>query len=204
MYHVPYFKANNKEEILAFMQQHPFAIICGISPLCKPVATHIPVLLEERNGVLYIQGHLMRKQEHTIAFEENNNVLTIFNGPSSYISANLYQPQNVASTYNYQAVHASGTMHFFDGEQLIELLEKLTNFFEKDTNSVAAVKNMDAAYVQQHSKAIVGFEITITDIQHIFKLSQNKDHATQQRVQQFLQQGNEQQQQLAKAMDNNQ
>ena len=34
---------------------------------------------------------------------------------------------------------------------------------------------MDEAYVKQMMKAIVAFEIEITAVEHVFKLSQNKD-----------------------------
>ena len=173
MYNLPYFKAKDDKEVLAFMKANPFITLCGIDTNNKPVATHIPVLFEEREGKLFLQAHIMRKQNHTNAFEQNSNVLALFVSNHTYVSASLYEQKNIASTLNYMAVHVSGIIKFLGDEELYNLLVKLTDTFEGNSNSVAAIKNMDAAYVQNNMKAIVAFEIEVTDIQHVFKLSQN-------------------------------
>ena len=81
MYNIPYFKASNHEEVLQFMQAHPFIILCGASADGTPVATHVPVLFEEREDRLFLLAHVMKKQGHTEAFFENNQVLAIFMVP---------------------------------------------------------------------------------------------------------------------------
>ena len=43
MYDISYFKANDNEDVLAFMKAHPFVVLCGVGPDGKPVATHVPV-----------------------------------------------------------------------------------------------------------------------------------------------------------------
>lgn len=90
MYNIPYFKANDDAEVLAFMKAHPFIILCGVDESGSPVATHIPVLFAEKEGKLWLRAHIMRKQDHTVAFEKNNQVLAIFHGPHTYISAKNY------------------------------------------------------------------------------------------------------------------
>jgi transcriptional regulator len=104
MYHVPYFKANEQAEVMAFMKAHPFVTICGIDKNNLPVATHIPVLIEERGDKLYLQAHIMRKQDHHNAFENNGNVLVIFQGANAYVSSSWYHDDDRGSTWNYQAV----------------------------------------------------------------------------------------------------
>lgn len=178
MYHTPYFKATGNDEVLAFMQAHPFILLCGTDALGKLVATHVPVLIEERDGVLYLQAHIMRKQQHTRAFENNPNVLAVFQGAHTYVSASWYQHPQSASTWNYQAVHASGQLRFLNDVGLLTLLAKLTRHFENDAHSPALVEKMEDAYLQQMMKAIVGFEIEITALEHVFKLSQNRDEKT--------------------------
>ncbi len=69
MYNLPHFKADNQADVIAFMYAHPFITLCCVDAKGHPVATHIPVLFEEREGVLYLQAHIMRKQEHTLAME---------------------------------------------------------------------------------------------------------------------------------------
>ena len=164
------------------MHKNPFIVLCGVDENNKPVATHIPVLIEERDGKIYLQAHVMRKQLHTVAFENNANVLAIFSAAHGYISATNYTEQNTASTWNYQAVHASGTIHFLDDKALHYLLTKLTEKFENNPHSPALLQQMDEQYVIDLMKAIVAFEIELTNIEHVFKLSQNKDQATREKI----------------------
>jgi transcriptional regulator len=200
MYHVSYFKANNREEVIAFMKAHPFIVLCGVDNNGMPVATHLPVLIEVKNDRLYLQAHIMRKQDHTTAFEANPNVLAIFHGEHSYISAQLYNQQNTASTWNYSAVHASGIIRFLDDDGLYKLLVNLTNQFEGSPHTPASVKTMDESYVREHMKAIVAFEIEVTNLQHVFKLSQNKTAQEKSRIIAHLSSREVNQQQLAQKM----
>jgi transcriptional regulator len=190
MYDLTHFKATNQEEVIAFMKAHPFVVLCGIDASGKPVATHVPVLLVEKENKLFLQAHIMRKQLHTIAFETNQHVLAIFHGAHTYVSAQMYEPQNVASTWNYSAVHASGEIRFMDDAGLLALLTSLTAHFENNPHSPASMDKLDENYVSNHMKAIVGFEIEVTDLQHVFKWSQNKDEATKANITKGLEKGN--------------
>lgn len=203
MYNIPYFKANNDAEVLAFMKAHPFITLCGVAENGSPVATHIPVLFAEKEGKLWLRAHIMRKQDHTVAFEKNNQVLAIFQGPHTYISAQNYSPQNVASTWNYKAVHVKGILHFLNEEDLLQVLQDLTTHFENNHDSPASVKYMDSNYLTSMMKAIVAFEVEILDIQHVFKMSQNKDEETQQRIIHSLEKGNEEDKAVAAVMKAN-
>ena len=182
MYNISHFKANHESEVLTFMRDNPFAIICGVDENLKPIATQVPVLFEERDGKLILLAHIMRNQLHSKAFEKNSDVLVIFNSNSTYISAKNYQQQNTASTWNYQTVHANGVLKFVDDEMLYNILSRLTHQFENDENSPSSFNKLDKNYVKEHSKAIIGFEIEVTEIQHVFKMSQNKDDETKHKI----------------------
>ena len=186
MYHLDHFHTADFQDVLAFMKAHPFVVLCGIDDQGKPVATHIPVLIEERGGKTYLKAHVMRKQDHTLAYQTNSSVLAIFQGPQAYISASWYETQNVASTWNYQAVHASGNIRFLEEEELRILLEQLTAHFENNPHSPAQLANMDESYIVQHLKAIIAFEVELTEIQHVFKLSQNRDKHSFENIQKHL------------------
>ena len=69
------------------MHAHPFIILCGCDIENNPVATHIPVIIEERDEKIFLKAHVMRKQKHTVAFQQNQNVLAIFSGAHTYVSA---------------------------------------------------------------------------------------------------------------------
>jgi transcriptional regulator len=114
MYDIPYFKADHPEEVLSYMRANPFALICGVNEEGKPVATQVPFLFEQREDKLFLLGHVMKKQDHTNAFTKNPNVLVIFSGAHTYVSASWYENKQIASTWNYQSVQVSGTIRFQD------------------------------------------------------------------------------------------
>jgi transcriptional regulator len=189
MYHVPYFKANENSEVLAFMKAHPFVTICGIDKNNLPVATHIPVLIEEREGKLFLQAHIMRKQDHHLAFEGNSNVLVIFQGANAYVSSSWYHNDDRGSTWNYQAVHAKGQLRFLSEDELLNLLSNLTAHFEKDPDSPSQVKNLTDDYMKSNMKAIIALEIEVTDLQHVFKMSQNRNKKSYHNIVDQLEKG---------------
>ncbi len=200
MYNISYFKANNQEEVFAFMQANPFVTICGVDENGLPIAAQIPILIKQEDDKLIISGHLMRNQDHTNAFEKNNNVLVIFSAPSAFVSASWYKEKGIASTWNYQTVHAIGKMEMKDDAHLYQLLTDLTMHFEKDPNAPTQVKNLDPEYVQQNMKAIVSFDIEVTELKNVFKLSQNRDEESHQNIQKELSKGDAACQYMAAAM----
>ncbi|HEX4373076.1 MAG TPA: FMN-binding negative transcriptional regulator [Puia sp.] len=203
MYNIPYFKASDEKEVIDFMHNHPFIILCGADKNGKPAATHIPVLFEERDDKLFLIAHVMRKQSHTKAFEENANVLAIFYGPHTYVSASWYQDKTTASTWNYQAVHAHGILRFLNGERLHDLLTKLTEKFENNPHSPSLVQKMDKDYVARSMQAIIAFEIEITNVENVFKLSQNRDEKSYENIIEHLSSQDEDAKAVAETMKEN-
>ena len=104
MYNVPYFKEKDKNTVIDFMKQHPFAMLIGCNEN-KPVATQVPLLIEEKEGALLLTGHLMKNTDHHKAFLQNNNTLCVFTGAHTYVSASWYADPQTASTWNYMSVH---------------------------------------------------------------------------------------------------
>jgi len=175
MYSFPYFKGQDAEEVLQFMKEQPFIFLTGVDADNKPVATQVPVFIDEKDGKLFLTGHIMRKTDHQKAFEQNKNVLAVFTGPHTYVSATWYT-KAMGSTWNYMSVHAHGTIRFGDKEELVSVLRRLTLHYENgNTESVTVFDNLPAEYTESMMKGIVPFEIEITDLQHVFKLSQNRD-----------------------------
>jgi len=172
MYDIGYFKAEEKQDILAFMQAHSFATVIGTNQQL-PVASHLPLRIIEQNNELFLSGHLMRKSAHHFAFEKNKQVLVIFQTEPAYIHASWYENPAQASTVNYMAVHAAGEIVFGDEAETLAAIKNITDTHlgEDGPGSYAAIPE---AYITQHAKAIVSFTIKVTALQHVFKLSQNK------------------------------
>lgn len=176
MYSLPYFKEKDKQRIIDFIHQHPFAFICGADSSGIPVASQIPVFIDEIDGQLILSGHIMKKTDHHKAFEENKNVLCVFTGAHSYVSATWYSDPQQASTWNYMSVHARGELEFLDENGLIEVLKRTTLHFEKGNHASTTVfDNLPEEYRNKLIPAIVGFKIKVTEMDNVFKLSQNRD-----------------------------
>ena len=176
MYNFSYFKEKDKQRILAFIEQNPFAFLTGSYLTGKQVATQIPVLLEERDGQLFLQGHIMSKTDHHKALDENPNGLLLFTGPGCYVSASWYSNPQMGSTWNYMSVHVAGEVKFMKNEELIGFMRKLTLKFEKgNKQSPTFYDNLPDQFLNNMMPAIVGFEMKAEKIENVFKLSQNRD-----------------------------
>jgi len=145
------------------------------------VATQIPFLFEQRDDKLFLQGHFMKKQDHTNAFLKNPDVLVVFSGAHTYVSASWYENKQSASTWNYQSVQVAGSIRFQDVAFLYRLLTRLTETFETP-DSPSLVQHMDPAYVKQMMQAIVAFEMEVISVRHVFKLSQNRDKKSRENI----------------------
>ena len=172
MYKTKDFKEFEAQTVIAFMKENSFAMVIGIGNE-YPVATQIPLEVEEKNGKIFLHGHLMKKTDHHLAFEKNNNVLVLFTGPHCYVSASWYNDPQSASTWNYMTVHAKGKIIFTDEDGTYEAIKAVTNKYE-GTATKAEFNNMPQEYVKPLLKAIVGFSIEVEMLDNVFKLSQNK------------------------------
>lgn len=210
MYNLPYFKEQDHQVVLQFMREHPFATLAGCGIDNKPVATQVPLLIEERGDKLILQGHIMRQTDHHKAFEKNPEVLAMFTSPHIYVSATWYDNPSQGSTWNYITVHAHGQLRFTDENGLISLMKKLTLHFENNNPQSATIyDNLPDEYTSKLVKAIIGFEIEVQQIDNVFKLSQNRDEKSFHTIVEKLEQqghdgiyiANEMKQRAAKLFD---
>ena len=187
MYNLPYFKEGDQEVVLEFMRKHPFVFLTGVNEENKPVATQVPVFIDERDGKLFLTGHIMRNNDHHKAFEKNPNVLAVFTSPHVYVSATWYDDPHQASTWNYMSVHAKGTIRFGNKEDLIAILKRLTLHYENNnTASTTVFDNLTSEYTEPLLKAIVAFEVEVVSIDNVFKLSQNRNEKSFQNIMEKL------------------
>ncbi len=175
MYSLPYFTEENQDEVLRFMHAHSFITLCGSDANGKPVATQVPVLIKEKEGKLVLEAHIMRNTDHHKAFAQNPQVLALFTGAHTYVSASWYSDQKQASTWNYQSVQAHGKISFLNEAGLRRMLEETTAKYENNENSPSLYKHLSPEYINKLIHAIVGFEIVVEKIGNVFKLSQNRD-----------------------------
>ena len=186
MYNLPYYKEKDISVIIGFMKQYPFAMLIG-SAEDQPAATQVPLLVEEKEGKIILIGHIMRKQDHHNALLQNPNVLVIFTGPHTYVSATLYSNPHQASTWNYISVHTRGAIRFLDDRGLETALRKLTMHFENNNaTSTTIFNNLPEEYRTRLMKSIIAFEIEVNSVENVFKLSQNRDKESFDHIREHL------------------
>ncbi len=203
MYNLPEFKAQNQQQVIEFMHSHPFVVLSGCDEANKPIATQVPLLIREREGKIILQGHIMRGTEHYKAFKNNQNVLALFSGPHTYVSASWYSNALQGSTWNYITVQARGFLSFVEEDTLIDILRETTAHFENNENSPSLFEHLPSEYVEKLTKAIAGFEIEVQDIGHVFKLSQNRDAESYENIIHHLENGNSDAKGIASLMKTN-
>jgi len=202
MYDLPYYKEQDEQVIKEFIDQHPFAFLTGSNSDNKPVATQVPVFIEERNGRKILSGHIMRNTDHHKAFLHNEHVLVVFTGPHTYVSATWYSNPHLASTWNYMSVHAKGMIRFLDEAGLEEVLQKTTLHFENyDRQSPTVFNNLPSEFKEKVMKAIVAFEIEVTEMNNVFKLSQDRDAESYQNIIEKLKEQDEDSRSIAAEME---
>src|SRR6476661_4544693 len=175
MYSLPYFKEEDKDEVLRFMHAHSFVMLCGSDSKGNPVVTQVPVLIREVDGQIFLEGHIMKNTDHHKAFAQNTNALAVFIGAHTYVSASWYSNPVQASTWNYQSVHVRGKISFLEESDLRRILEETTSKYERNEHSPALFRHLPDDYVNRLIKAIVGFQMKVEVIDNVFKLSQNRD-----------------------------
>ena len=173
MYVPKHFEITDKEEIYSFIEANTFGqIISNVSG--RPFSSHIPFLISaDRTRII---GHLSKQNPQHIELDGQEALVTL-QGPHEYISPTWYTGSGVP-TWNYQAVHIYGQCRtFHDADTLKVVVDDLTNKYEKSFQTP-----WQPSYKFSMLEAIIGFEVTITEIQCKYKLSQNRSLQDQEKV----------------------
>ncbi len=139
-------------------------------------ATHIPVVLDAERGELgSLRFHLARVNPTSKALTDDREALLVFVGPHTYISPDWYASENLVPTWNYAVVHAYGVPRTLDDAGLRRLLDDLSASQESWLPKTPwTTDKMPLELVEKMCKAIVGFDLPITELQSKWKLNQNR------------------------------
>lgn len=179
MYLPRHFREESRDVVRAFIERHPLGTLVTIAGGTLE-ADHVPMLLDAGRGVHgTLRGHVARANPlwRTVATEAE--VLVVFAGADAYISPSNYAAKRtdarVVPTWNYAVVHVRGRIRFFeDADRLRGLVSALTDRHEAARPAPWAVADAPASYVDELLRAIVGFDIEITEVTAKFKASQNR------------------------------
>jgi transcriptional regulator len=186
-----HFRETRIDVLQAFVERHPLATLVAVTP-AGLTANHIPLraqLAPQGGGVL--RGHIARANTLWRELQPGAAVLAIFTGADGYISPMWYPSKRehgkVVPTWNYATVHVRGSIAFIDDAGwLRQFVTSLTDLHEGGRSERWHVSDAPADYIEGMLRAIVGFEITVTDVLAKFKGSQNRPAADRAAVAEAL------------------
>ena len=163
-----------------FIESHGFGVL--ISAGRELTGSHLPFLLERQSGVHgKLVSHMARANPQWPQ-AAGSSVLVVFAGPHAYVSPSWYEAPDVVPTWNYVAVHVSGTLRLINEPAAVtQIVRDTVDRYEQARPRPWSLDG-SPGFVDRLVRMIVGFEIEITRIEGTWKLSQNHPVERRERV----------------------
>jgi len=178
MYTPPLFK-QDRAASFAFAEERGFGTVCAWNGT-RPIASSLPFYLKHGDdGTVEALFHVARGNPLIQLADGKTSWLLAVNGPDAYVSADWYVSVDQVPTWLYQAVHLTGPVRRLSDDELAVQIDTLSAKFE---NWLLPKKpwtsaKMTPSRLETMKKAIVGFVMTVVDVEGSFKLNQHKSEA---------------------------
>jgi transcriptional regulator len=143
-------------------------------------AVHVPLLLDGDR----LRFHTSRRNLVHDALTAGGNALCIVNGPHAYVSPDWYGLEDRVPTWNYVAVELEGPVRLLGEDELVALLDALSDRHEAmlAPKPVWKRSKMSEGRFDGLLKAISGFELEIRAWRGTAKLDQDKPDEVRSRL----------------------
>lgn len=188
MYTPPAYDAPDLATQHRLMREWSFATLFSQSD-GQPLATHLPVLTDAggAHGLGRLTTHMSRANPQWRQFETGAPVLAVFHGPHAYVSVNWYEGQQTFPTWNYGAIHATGTVTLeHDATALRRLLERTVAAYDAPLGGDWRLDAVDPDKTNRLLHAIVGLTVEIETLEGKLKFNQDKPAEDRARVARHL------------------
>jgi transcriptional regulator len=185
MYGPARFSEQRIEVLHGLIERHPLGALVRLSD-DGLAADHIPFELvapsaDAPHGIL--RAHVARA--NPLWRQDGAAVLAIFQGPSAYVSPELYDLAAVEGravpTWNYAVVHAHGRLRTVDdADWLLSHMRRMTRRQEDAQGRGWTVDAAPRDYIDKLLRAVVGIEIVVGRLDGKWKMSQ--DHSMEERA----------------------
>lgn len=179
--YIPRFNVmDDPDEVRAFVEQAGTAQLVTTGADGTPLATLLPILWSADGGT--VVAHMARANPHWREIRDSQPALAIIAGAQAYVSPSWYASKaehgRVVPTWNYSAVHLTGTLTVHDDHIWVrEAVTRLTDRHEQQQAQPWAVTDAPEAYVEKNLRPIVGLEMRVDRVDAKAKLSQNRSEA---------------------------
>ena len=164
------FHWTDRSEMLDFVAEHSFAHIFTASEAGQFVV-HAPVIV--RDGRIWFH---VAKRNRIADQLDGGRALVSVSGREGYQSANWYVSEDQVPTWHYEVVEIEGTVRQLADEELIGLLDQLSEVMEgrHSPEKPWTRAKMAPGRFEAMTKAIVGFEVEPTEVRGTRKFNQHK------------------------------
>ncbi|QHQ36690.1 FMN-binding negative transcriptional regulator [Algicella marina] len=172
----PAYRRTGEDRSLAFAGERGFGILTVNGP-DAPLAAHIPFDLTADGKML--EAHLVRSNPIWRALETPLPARMIVSGADGYISPDWYAAEDQVPTWNYVAVHLTGTVRRLDADELTAHLARLSARFEDRLlpKKPWTLYKMSDEVMARFLRMIAPVRLEIDNIDSTWKLNQNKPDA---------------------------
>ena len=166
----PAFEWTDVEQMLRFVSETAFAHIFTASEHGLFVA-HAPVIVKDGR----IWFHVSKRNRISDELG-GRRVMISLAGREGYHSANWYASENQVSTWHYEAVEIEGTARLLPQDELVELLDRLSDIMESrySPEKPWTRAKMGPGKFEAMTNAITGFEVEPTAVRGTRKFNQHK------------------------------
>ena len=160
----------DRSEMLDFVAEHSFAHIFTASEAGQFVV-HAPVIV--RDGRIWF--HVAKRNRIADQLDGGRAMISV-SGREGYQSANWYVSEDQVPTWHYEAVEIEGAVRQLADEELIALLDQLSEVMEgrHSPEKPWTRAKMAPGKFEAMTKAIVGFEVEPTEVRGTRKFNQHK------------------------------
>lgn len=184
MYIPKHFSENDLAVLQTLMRDYSFATLVSTQEDGVPIATPLPMIFTPEPAPYgTLSAHLALGNPQWRTFQEEREVLVIFQGPHAYISPSWYEVALSVPTWDYATVHAYGRPRIIsDHAELYAHLKELVEAHEAQFPNPWPFDGLPDEYVERNMKGVVGVAIEITRLEGKFKMSQNRSENERARV----------------------
>ena len=180
MYIPTHFALTEPEALHRIIREHPLGTLVTHGDAGLD-ADHVPFEFDPAAGPLgTLTAHVARANTLWQRCPTGTPVMVVFRGHEGYISPSWYPSKHEAHrqvpTWNYEVVHAHGTLTIRDDERFVRgLVARLTRRHEAAEARPWKMSDAPADYIEAMLRNIVGVEIALSSLVGKSKLSQNKE-----------------------------
>jgi len=184
----PIFHDAETAQNLDFARARGFGVL-AVAGDGTPLISHVPFLLSQDGE--WLELHLVRSNPIVRALKTSCQVRIAVSGPDAYVSPDWYGVEDQVPTWNYVAVHLEGELELRPAEELCDLLDRQSAFYESQLlpKPPWSTDKMNPEALDRMMRMIVPARMRITGVDGTWKLSQNKPDVARRAVAEQIEKG---------------